>query len=126
MRRVVERIRICVPSTRSLLAVWVALFALMLANAPLAVAACNSVLCADPNCAGCQAFLGRGRNSCHSCNSCNSSCDCAASAGRANGGYAMGEDAGVGLGDELLAEDYGTGYGYQSSAPNMIGDSLNG
>lgn len=77
--------------------------------------------CNDPNCPGCRAFLASYADSGPGC-SCNTS-DGGGAGGGAGGGGA-GED--YGLGEDLLAGDYGGGYGYETAAPNMIGDSLIG
>jgi hypothetical protein len=81
----------------------------------------------DPNCPGCRAFL--------TGYSQDNGCACAHSAGcsacdAANGGGGVGGGGGEGpissddmvMGEELLASDYGYGFGFEGAAPGMIGD----
>jgi hypothetical protein len=68
-------------------------------------------LCQDPNCAGCRTFLASYGNGGPSC-----SCETAPSV----------DSEAAALGEDLLAADYGTGYGFETAAPNMIGDFFGG
>ena len=77
--------------------------------------------CNDPNCPGCRAFLASYADGGSGC-SCNAGPSDGAGAG---GGGPVSPDDMV-MGEELLASDYGYGYGFESAAPNMIGDSLIG
>ena len=75
--------------------------------------------CNDPNCVGCRSFLAS-----YAAGEPNCCCDAMTADGAGTG--APGSSDGMGLGEDLLADDYGAGYGYETAAPNMIGDSLNG
>ena len=76
----------------------------------------------DPDCPGCRAFLtgyGSGGSACACQHS--AGCDAGGGAGGGGGGGPVSPDDMV-MGEELLASDYGYGYGFESAAPGMIGD----
>jgi hypothetical protein len=78
----------------------------------------------DPNCPGCRAFLTGyshdGSCSCAHSPGC-SACDGAGGTGGVGGGAGPTSDDMV-LGEDLLASDYGYGFGFDNAAPGMIGD----
>ncbi|MGE0761237.1 MAG: hypothetical protein AB7O38_29765, partial [Pirellulaceae bacterium] len=79
--------------------------------------------CRDPACLGCRTFLASHGPSC----SCENARAGAGGEGTAPDGAGIAAAEEAALGEELVGnEEYGTGYGYLSSAPNMIGDFFGG